>query len=92
MRTVSRTRKRFLNSIWKRWHKGGVRLERAEAWNDYCLFAFDRWDAVIKEVVKGSYGHARSAQLRSLKTIQGCLLDNDVPGRLNHLIRHKLKY
>jgi len=72
--------------------QGGVRLERAEAWNDYCLFAFDRWDAVIKEVVKGSYGHARSAQLRSLKTIQGCLLDNDVPGRLNHLISHKLRY
>ena len=70
--------------------EGGVRLERQEAWNDYCLFAFDRWDAVIKEVTKGSYGHGRKGQLRSLKTIAGCLLDNDVPGRLDYLIRHKL--
>jgi hypothetical protein len=71
--------------------QGGVRLERERAWNDYCLFAFDRFDAVIKEVVKGSYGHAPAAQVRSLKTIAGCFLDNDVPGRLAYLIRHHLR-
>jgi Ecdysteroid kinase-like family len=72
--------------------KGGIRLEREQAWHDYCLFAFDRFDAVIKEVVKGSYGHAPAAQIRSLKTISGCFLDNDVPGRLAHLIHHHLRH
>jgi hypothetical protein len=72
--------------------QGGVRLERETAWNDYCLFAFDRFDAVVKEVVKGSYGHAPKAQIRSLKTISGCLLDHDVPGRLNHVIGHHLHH
>lgn len=68
----------------------GVVLDRAAAWDEYCLYVFDRWDAVITEFMKGGYGHARSAMLRTVETIAGAIIDNDVTGRINHLIRTKL--
>lgn len=68
----------------------GVVLDRDRAWNDYCLFALDRWDAAIKSYTHGFYGHATSGQLRSLKSIVGSLLDNDVGGRLDSLLQNEL--
>lgn len=56
---------------------------------DGCLSAPDRWGAAIKSYIHGFYGHATSGQLRSLKSIAGCLHDNDVAGRLDTLLRTK---
>lgn len=71
--------------------EGNVRLDRQEAWNDYCLFALDGWDANIMTIVQGGYGHAPAAQMRGFQCAIGCMMDNDVKGRLEHFIRHQLK-
>ncbi len=60
----------------------GVRLDREEAWNDFLLFALDRWDAGMMSFVHGTYNHARSAQLRQFAAVAGAIADHDIAGRL----------
>lgn len=66
----------------------GVKLDRENAWNDFCLFSIDRWDAAIMAFVHGTYGHSREGQLRQFNTVAGGLIDNDVLGRLRSAARH----
>jgi hypothetical protein len=68
----------------------GLRLDRAQAWNDYCLFILDFWDANMMTRMQGEYGHASSALLRNTETIVQSLLDNDVLLRLRHLLNRKV--
>jgi hypothetical protein len=63
----------------------GIELDRKDAWNNYCLFVLDRWDAGITSWVHGTYGHG--GQVRSLQCIAGCLTDNDIQHRLEELLR-----
>jgi hypothetical protein len=65
-----------------------VRLGRQQAWRDYCLFALDRLDAFIKTVTRGGYGHDASGLERARRATLGALIDNDVPGLLDHVLRH----
>ena len=60
---------------------GGPILNREQAWNDYCLFAFDYWDAGIKAYIYG-YGHANEGTVRGLKSCIGSITDNDSLTRL----------
>jgi hypothetical protein len=62
----------------------GVILDEEEAWNHYCLFILDRWDAGITSWVHGTYGHG--GQTRSFQSVAGCLADNDVRSRLEVLL------
>jgi hypothetical protein len=66
---------------------GGVKLDREQAWNDYCLFIIDRWDAAILSYMHASYGHATSGQIRGLTAIAGAIEDHDIGGRLHSLLR-----
>jgi hypothetical protein len=66
---------------------GGVKLDRDLAWNDYCLYTFDAWDANIKTWARGFYGHDPKALKRCRDANIGSLLDNDVAGRLHQLLK-----
>jgi hypothetical protein len=68
---------------------GGVKLDREQAWNAFCLFVIDRWDAAILSYMHASYGHATSAQLRGLASIAGSILDNDIGGRLASVLKRR---
>ena len=63
----------------------GVHLDRDLAWNNYCLFILDSWDAGITSWVHGTYGH--EGQERRFESVAGCLSDNDIQGRLETLLR-----
>lgn len=67
-----------------------IKMEREQAWNDYCLFVLDRWDAGIMTFVHGTYGHDQEAQRRGFWVTNGAILDNDIGGRLESLIRTTL--
>jgi hypothetical protein len=64
----------------------GIKLEKDQAWNTYCLFILDRWDAGITSFVHGSYNHDQEAQLRGMKATVDCIEQNDIGGRLQNLI------
>jgi hypothetical protein len=68
----------------------GVTLDRDDAWNLYCLFLLDHWDASSSTVVHGSYNHATEALLRGLTAIAGSIIDNDIGSRLEQLIKNEL--
>jgi len=65
----------------------GVTLDRDAAWRDYCLFALDFFDAHMKTVIRGGYGHAASALERGYFTTIGSLIDNDVPALLRQRVQ-----
>lgn len=65
----------------------GVSVDRDDAWNTYCLFVFELWDAAIMTYIHGTYNHAVEAQLRQFRSIADALEQNDVAGRLASLIR-----
>jgi hypothetical protein len=65
----------------------GVTLDREKAWQDYCLFTLDRFDAHMKTIVRGGYGHASSALERGRLTTIGSILDNDVPALLRRIVK-----
>jgi len=71
--------------------ENGVKLKKDPAWNNYCLFVLDRWDAAIMSYVHGTYGHAKEGQLRGLRSTAGSIMDNDIQGRFEHLIQTELK-
>lgn len=65
----------------------GVQLDRDEAWNLYCLFLLDHWDAAATSLVHGSYNHATEALLRGLTSIAGAIQDHGIGERLERLIK-----
>jgi len=65
----------------------GVSVDRDDAWNTYCLFVFELWNAAIMTYIHGTYNHAVEAQLRQFRSIADALEQNDVAGRLASLIR-----
>jgi hypothetical protein len=67
--------------------EGGVQLNPEIAWNDYCLYTMDRWDSSMIARM-GEYGHDSGAQARGLEATIGGTLDNDVIGRVHHLIKN----
>lgn len=69
----------------------GVKLDREAAWDEYSLYMFDRWDAVVTELMKGGYGHARSSMIRTIETLGGAIVDNDIVAKFEHLIRAKVR-
>lgn len=60
----------------------GVIIDREQAWSDYTLFVFDRWDATIMAWVHGTYNHAPAGQIRMFRTIASAIEDHDVARRL----------
>ncbi len=63
----------------------GVAVDQQQLWDEYVLFAFDRFDATIMAWVHGTYNHAPEGQLRMFRTISGAIEDNGVPDRLKRL-------
>lgn len=47
----------------------GVKVDRDEAWKDYCLLAMECFDATMSSLTRGGYGHATHALLRQVETI-----------------------
>jgi hypothetical protein len=64
----------------------GVNLDRDEAWNLYCLFILDHWDAASTSIVHGSYNHATAALVRGLTAIAGAIQEHGIGERLRQLI------
>jgi hypothetical protein len=65
----------------------GVKLDRATAWNDYCLLILERWDSLLKSTTHGMFGHDPSAYHRQAATLTAGLVEHDVAGLLEHAMR-----
>lgn len=65
----------------------GVVINTDEAWNLYCLFVLDHWDANITAFVHGSYNHDTAALERGLIATNGSIVENDIAGRLSSLMK-----
>jgi hypothetical protein len=67
--------------------EGGIRLEKQLAWQSYCLLALESLDRNLMTINRGTYNHAEKGVLRRLECQVGSLLDHDVSGLLDCLVR-----
>jgi hypothetical protein len=63
-----------------------VELSPDTAWRDYRLFTLDIFDAHMKTVTRGGYGHGAKGLSRGRECLMGALLDHDVIGLLRNVI------
>jgi hypothetical protein len=65
----------------------GVKLDRDEAWLDYCLLALERFDSAMTSTTNGGYGHGRSAFERQVKTISHLAQKHDIAKLLDRVVK-----
>ena len=68
----------------------GVTLDKNSAWDLYCIFILDRWDAGITSYVYGNYNHDPVGQKRGLFATAEAIKDHDIGTKLQQLIDTKL--
>lgn len=64
----------------------GIKIDRQEAWRDYCLLTLESFDAGIKTITRGGYGHAQHATLRMIETVSATAQKHDVAAILDKVI------
>ena len=70
--------------------ENGIELNREEAWDLYCIYVLDRWDAGIATFIHDSYNHDPEGQRRGLIATVGSILENGIKEKLEILISNKL--
>lgn len=65
----------------------GVKVDREEAWLDYCLLALERFDSAMTPLTQGGYGHARHALERQVKTLTYVLQEHDVATLMRRVLK-----
>ena len=71
--------------------ENGIRLNKEETWDLYCIYVLDRWDAGIMSYVHGSYNHDPEGQRRGLTATAGSIINNGIKEKLETLIKTKLR-
>ncbi|KAI9735736.1 MAG: hypothetical protein M1818_006344 [Claussenomyces sp. TS43310] len=67
--------------------QNGVKVNREEAWLDYCLFVLDSLDASISTLTNtAGYGHAQHGLERHLNTLSATLQRHDVAALLRRVV------
>jgi hypothetical protein len=65
----------------------GVKVDREEAWLDYCLLGLERFDSAMTSLNRGGYGHARHAFERQVATLSVVLEEHDVANLLDRVVK-----
>ena len=63
----------------------GISIDPVEAWDNYCIFVLDGWDAAIMSLIHGSYNH--EGLDRGCLSVAGFNDEHDLLGRLETLMR-----
>jgi len=64
----------------------GVKVNREEAWMDYCLLCMERFDSCMTSLTQGGYGHARHALERQLRTLTYVTQARDIRASLDKVV------
>lgn len=64
----------------------GVKLDREEAWRDYCLLAMECFDSSMSSLSRGGYGHATHALLRQVETISYLARKHDISALMDRVL------
>lgn len=65
----------------------GVETDRTLGVKHFAMFALDSWDATVKTVMRGGYGHKKQGMNDRILETTRLLIENDVAGMIDTVVR-----